>query len=975
MHSETQTCQPELLDALLKNELAPRHEHSLTLHLSHCQSCRRKLDRLAADATSWSEALEFLQPPDDASHTEFVTDQATQHSPQIQTVIETLAPTDDPRMLGRLGMYEVSGIIGTGAMGVVMKGFDASLNRTVAIKVMAPHLASSTAARKRFAREARAIAAVLHPNVMAIHSVSKDGALPYLVMPYVGGTSLQKRIDEVGPLTTEEVLRIGAQIAAGLAAAHAQGIVHRDIKPSNVLLEEAVDRVAITDFGLARAIDDATMTRSGIIAGTPQYMSPEQARGECIDHRCDLFSLGTVLYAMCTGRPPFRAETTFGVLRRITDDVPRPIREINPSVPDWLCAIVERLLEKNASDRIQSASEVAELLEACLAHIQQPTMVPFPKRLPLGTHFKRSGTTRRRIVAAIFGLLVVAMGVLISLDLSKGRLIIHSEGDNIPIRIVRGNQVVERLTVNRDGAGVRVFAGRYVVEIDGDVNGMTVQNGSVTLKRRGEHTVSITEEIASDQTSTNHHPRVATIDPEAETVGKPVTEPINMDPSSTGPPPRRGESSTMTAAQAVRQGNELTRRRQQVTVRFTVRGAFFQTKVNPDGGETKWLALKSKPGSDYMDHDSLYIYLSPEVAGAYKLGPSDYVGQTVEVQGRVTGMLKRGGLKVATFKKPERWVYSIQVRRPDQFRMTRTETEPNTADDLTDEGHELLSADETLRRGPELSASGQPVRVRFDIRGAYSVFESDRLSSTLILTSREGKQGHEHADAKSLHVWLPENIRSAFERRDHEFIGQTAEIEGVVVYTGAGPAWGPDLYSIKISSVDQFRLVGPETDADTTSLDEPEVIEADANNIEPVDPHMDPASPPGKRGDPIRVQFQVKSVHRSETPEDGKTSWILSSRLPTDAFRSEEFSVIVDSKAPATTSDEALIARYAGQIVRVTGTLKTTITEIYGEPELQRWYHIHADSLDAVRVSGKEQRGANDELKVLAPNAPRIDPE
>ena len=173
------------------------------------------------------------------------------------------------------------------------------------------------------------------------------------------------------------------QAAAGLAAAHAQGLVHRDVKPANILLADGIERVKLTDFGLARAADDASLTKTGFIAGTPQYMSPEQARGEAVDQRSDLFSLGSVLHAMCTGRPPFRAETSYGVLRRITDEEPRPIREINPEIPDWLCGIVARLMAKRPDDRFQSAGEVAALLEQCLAHVQQPTIVPLPAYPPL----------------------------------------------------------------------------------------------------------------------------------------------------------------------------------------------------------------------------------------------------------------------------------------------------------------------------------------------------------------------------------------------------------------------------------------------------------------------------------------------------------------------------------------------------------------------------------------------------------------
>ena len=222
-----------------------------------------------------------------------------------------------------------------------------SLNRFVAIKALAPHLASSGAARQRFAREAQAAAAVIHENVIAIHGVAETDVLPYLVMPYERGISLQKRIEAVGALGVVEILRIALQTASGLAAAHAQGLVHRDVKPANVLLADGVERVKITDFGLARAADDASLTRSGVIAGTPQYMSPEQARGETVDARSDLFSLGSVIYAMCVGRAPFRAETSYGVLRQITDSEPTPIIQLNPAIPTWLCQLIEKLHAKS----------------------------------------------------------------------------------------------------------------------------------------------------------------------------------------------------------------------------------------------------------------------------------------------------------------------------------------------------------------------------------------------------------------------------------------------------------------------------------------------------------------------------------------------------------------------------------------------------------------------------------------------------
>src|SRR5206468_4335883 len=166
------------------------------------------------------------------------------------------------------------------------------------------------------------------------------------------------------------------QTALGLAAAHAQGLVHRDIKPANILLENGLERVKITDFGLARAVDDASLTQNGVVAGTPLYMAPEQARGEPVDHRADLFSLGSVLYAMATGSAPFRASGAVAVLQHICDDPARPVAELNRDIPDWLAAIITRLHAKDAAQRIQSAAEVAELLGKHLAQLQQPGPTP-----------------------------------------------------------------------------------------------------------------------------------------------------------------------------------------------------------------------------------------------------------------------------------------------------------------------------------------------------------------------------------------------------------------------------------------------------------------------------------------------------------------------------------------------------------------------------------------------------------------------
>jgi WD40 repeat protein len=297
--------------------------------------------------------------------------------PDSATVdLSFLARSSESDSLGRLDHYEVLDIVGRGGTGVVLRARDSKLSRVVAIKVLAAPLAAFGIARQRFAREARAAAAVRDEHVVGIYAVRDDGPVPYLVMEFIDGCSLEALLRRGGPLEVKEVLRIGLQVASGLAAAHKQGLIHRDVKPANILLENGVQRVKLTDFGLARAADDASLTHSGLIAGTPAYMSPEQAAGEPVDQRSDLFSLGSVLYEMCTGRPAFRASTAVAVMRRVCDEVPRPVREVNPDIPEPLCRVIERLHAKKPAERFQTAAEVAELLGRHLAHVQQSGQVP-----------------------------------------------------------------------------------------------------------------------------------------------------------------------------------------------------------------------------------------------------------------------------------------------------------------------------------------------------------------------------------------------------------------------------------------------------------------------------------------------------------------------------------------------------------------------------------------------------------------------
>jgi serine/threonine protein kinase len=409
-------CETDRLRRHVEGRLGENEQELLAAHLDRCEQCRDSLEALAGDDRLWRDLRFFLVGEPDLSPPQLRPADQDRDEGRGRTVpddwdgrravLAFLDPPADPRHMGSLGPYQILEVIGRGGMGVVLKGSDSSLARVVAIKVLAPELSFLGSARLRFAREARAAASVAHEHVVAIHAVDSWKGLPYLVMQYVPGKSLHARIECDGPLAAREVLRIGMQVASGLAAAHAQGLVHRDIKPANILLENGIERVKITDFGLARAADDASISQSGVAAGTPHYMAPEQARCEPIDHRVDLFGLGGVMYAMCTGHPPFGAETAMAVLRRVCEDTPRSIRADHSEVPSWLEAIVAKLLAKDPAARFQTAAEVAELLGQCLVYLERPTDAPpfscdgDPRRLP--------GPGRRRRVAAVMLLALVA---------------------------------------------------------------------------------------------------------------------------------------------------------------------------------------------------------------------------------------------------------------------------------------------------------------------------------------------------------------------------------------------------------------------------------------------------------------------------------------------------------------------------------------------------------------------------------------
>jgi serine/threonine protein kinase/endo-alpha-1,4-polygalactosaminidase (GH114 family) len=346
-----------------------------------------------------------------------------------------LAPPLAADEIGRLGPYRVLSILGHGGMGVVFRAEDPALKRAVALKAMQPALSANHDHRARFLREAQTAAAVKDDHVVSIYQVGEDRGVAFLAMEFLEGEPLDQRLKRGPELTMAEILRIGRETALGLAAAHKRGLVHRDIKPANLWLEnknesgkkkdetrnKKVDsslpsssfRVKILDFGVARPLTEQThVTQSGAVIGTPTYMAPEQAAGEKVDHRCDLFSLGCVLFLLTTGQVPFRGTNAIAVLRAMEMTKPPPPHVLNPAVPKGLSDLVMQLLAKKPEERPATAQAVADTLA------QEPLTTVQPdrgSRRPLSGPYQRSRTSRRSwpmLAEVLAVLLIIGLGVV-----------------------------------------------------------------------------------------------------------------------------------------------------------------------------------------------------------------------------------------------------------------------------------------------------------------------------------------------------------------------------------------------------------------------------------------------------------------------------------------------------------------------------------------------------------------------------------
>lgn len=372
----------EQLASLLLGQTTGHEKEAMESHFSTCDVCVKQAETISArdhltaaiqlgavpdlQDASLREAMDrskTLRPPQPTISEEVLSDSHAQlgelSATEKWSKLTSLKPPGSPDEIGRLGGYSIIEVLGAGGMGVVFRAKDPDLERFVALKAMKNEIRADESAKERFLREARATAAIEHDNIVSIYQVGEEDGVPFIAMPYLRGESLRQRLTN-GPLNQYEVVRIGGEIAAGLAAAHERGLIHRDIKPDNIWLEEGTDRVKIVDFGLVRSmtVQGTELTSRGVILGTPKYMSPEQARGESVDARSDLFSLGIVLYQMASGKAPFEAPSVTAMLVKIAESEPVPVETVCPDIHPQLANIIMQLLSKAPEHRPESAEAV-----------------------------------------------------------------------------------------------------------------------------------------------------------------------------------------------------------------------------------------------------------------------------------------------------------------------------------------------------------------------------------------------------------------------------------------------------------------------------------------------------------------------------------------------------------------------------------------------------------------------------------------
>ncbi len=462
----------------------------LQKHVANCELCSDTVNNLAnpAGETSAFQSGAAQRWDDDTSEIDIANqDELPPPIQPIQTPnleaaseqYEFLESPLNPSDVGSLEGYRILDVLGEGGMGIVFRAVDPKLNRQLAIKIVKPLYASNPNSKVRFLREARAIAAIDSDHIVAIHQVS-DGEVPFIAMPLLKGESLAQRLANSGPLDTPDAVRIGMEIARGLAAAHNAGIIHRDIKPANIWLEQASNRVKLLDFGLARTDEvDGNLTTEGSIAGTPLYMSPEQIGAKQLDQRSDLYSLGCVLYRILAGKTPHSGPTPLAILMSIAQDPIPALASVTSDVPPALSKLVMKLLEKQREDRPESAEDVVEELEFIHRNLTSVTAVNQARSTSVGG-------SRKGLVVVLLCLLIGAVwaGTFVFRS-PNGTVVVHTMDDSIQIEVRQGADFIEVIDAN-DGWTIELGEGQYDVSLRDTKDRFRLERDSIVVKRENE---------------------------------------------------------------------------------------------------------------------------------------------------------------------------------------------------------------------------------------------------------------------------------------------------------------------------------------------------------------------------------------------------------------------------------------------------------------------------------------------------------
>lgn len=427
-------------------------------------------------------------------------------------VLWLLEPGREPHSLGCLAHYDLLEILGAGSSGVVFAARDQLLQRVVAIKILRPSLGAT--AQARFLSEARAIASLVHENIVTIYEVGQDQGLAYFTMPWLPGETLEKRLQRVTFLPEHETRELTKQICTALDAAHQRQLVHRDIKPANIWLDSKNGQYKLLDFGLARAAElDVTLTATGVLAGTPSYMSPEQARGEELDHRSDLFSLGCLMYRCMTGRLPFVGSGILATLQAIQHREPPAPSELNATCSADMSRLILALLSKDPRSRPASANEVRHAIDH-----SQVTWPFLPQAKPEPTDAAESRRTqtstggptkaisagnRPPIHKVLIALAVggVAFGFWLMLPdvlriwTPQGEIVIETEDPNVQIEVLQDGQLIHILDT-RSQRSLKIAAGTYSIQPSRSVSDeatFQISPGVVELTRGEQRIVRVTK--------------------------------------------------------------------------------------------------------------------------------------------------------------------------------------------------------------------------------------------------------------------------------------------------------------------------------------------------------------------------------------------------------------------------------------------------------------------------------------------------